>query len=100
MIHVGDSYTPLKEFLALMKKGDVVTHSFNSRPHGLLDSSGKLTPEVVEGRLLIERRSGERTEGGDFCGGLIVVTAPLAVGAIFHAAPGGDGVFHRRFGRD
>ncbi len=50
MIHIGGSYTPLKEFLALMKKGDVVTHSFNSHPHGLLDASGKLTPEVVEAR--------------------------------------------------
>ncbi len=50
MIHIGGSYTPLKEFLALMKKGDVVTHSFNSHPHGLLDAGGKLTPEVVEAR--------------------------------------------------
>jgi dihydroorotase len=50
MIHIGGSYTPLKEFLALMKKGDVVTHSFNSHPHGLLDASGKLTPDVVEAR--------------------------------------------------
>ena len=50
MIHIGGSYTPLKEFLALMKKGDVVTHSFNGRPHGLLDASGKLAPEVVEAR--------------------------------------------------
>lgn len=50
MIHIGGSYTPLNEFLALMKKGDVVTHSFNSHPHGLLDASGKLTPEVVEAR--------------------------------------------------
>jgi len=50
MIHIGGSYTPLKEFLALMKKGDVVTHSFNSHPNGLLDASGKLTPEVVAAR--------------------------------------------------
>jgi len=50
MIHIGGSYTPLKEFLALMKNGDVVTHSFNGHPHGLLDASGKLTPEVVEAR--------------------------------------------------
>ncbi len=50
MIHIGGSYTPLKEFLALMKKGDVVTHSFNGHPHGLLDGTGKLTPEVVEAR--------------------------------------------------
>ena len=50
MIHIGGSYSPLKDFLALMKKGDVVTHSFNSHPHGLLDAGGKLTPEVVEAR--------------------------------------------------
>jgi dihydroorotase len=50
MIHIGGSYTPLPKFLALMKKGDVVTHSFNSHPHGLLDDSGKLLPEVVDAR--------------------------------------------------
>jgi dihydroorotase len=50
MIHIGGSYTPLKEFLALMRKGDVVTHSFNSHPHGLLDGDGKLAPEVTEAR--------------------------------------------------
>jgi dihydroorotase len=50
MIHIGGSYTPLRELLALMKKGDVVTHSFNSHPHGLVDSAGKITPEVLEAR--------------------------------------------------
>lgn len=50
MIHIGGSYTRLEEFLALMKKGDVVTHSFNSHPHGLLDGAGKLLPEVIEAR--------------------------------------------------
>lgn len=50
MIHIGDSHTPLREFLALMNKGDVVTHSFTGHLHGLLDSAGKLLPEVVEAR--------------------------------------------------
>jgi len=50
MIHIGGSYTPLKALLALMRKGDVVTHSFNSHPHGLLDEDGKLAPEVMEAR--------------------------------------------------
>ena len=50
MIHIGGSYSPLKEFLALMKKGDVVTHSFNSHPHGLLDAGGRVVPEVLEAR--------------------------------------------------
>jgi len=50
MIHIGGSYTPLPEFLALMNKGDVVTHSFNSHPNGLLDASGKLVPEILQAR--------------------------------------------------
>jgi dihydroorotase len=50
MIHIGGSYTPLPKLLALMKKGDVVTHSFNGHPHGIVDSSGKVIPEVLEAR--------------------------------------------------
>ena len=50
MIHIGNAYTPLPRLLALMKKGDVVTHSFNGHPNGILDSSGKLLPEVIEAR--------------------------------------------------
>ena len=50
MIHIGGSYTPLNELLALMKKGDVVTHSFNSHPHGLVDETGKMAAEVLEAR--------------------------------------------------
>ncbi len=50
MIHIGGSYTPLPKFLALMMKGDVVTHSFNSHPNGLLDEAGKILPEVADAR--------------------------------------------------
>jgi dihydroorotase len=50
MIHIGGSYTPLPKLLALMKKGDVVTHSFNGHSNGIVDSSGKLLPEVLEAR--------------------------------------------------
>ena len=50
MIHIGGSYSPLGEFLGMMKKGDVVTHAFNSHPHGIVDTSGKITPEVREAR--------------------------------------------------
>jgi len=50
MTHIGGSYTPLGEILALMKKGDVVTHSFNSHAHGFLDAAGKIVPEVLEAR--------------------------------------------------
>jgi dihydroorotase len=50
MIHIGWAYTPLPKLLELMKKGDVVTHSFNGRPNGIVDSNGKLLPEVIEAR--------------------------------------------------
>jgi dihydroorotase len=50
MIHIGGSYSPLPKLLALLKKGDVVTHSFNSHPHGILDAGGRLLPEVLEAR--------------------------------------------------
>ncbi len=50
VIHIGRPYTPLREFLARMKKGDVVTHAFNGHPGGLLDDAGKLKPEVGEAR--------------------------------------------------
>lgn len=46
MIHIGGSHSPLETFLALLKKGDVVTHCFNPHPHGLLDSNGRVTPAV------------------------------------------------------
>ena len=50
MIHIGGSYSPLPQLLAPMKAGDVVTHSFNSHPHGIVDASGKVIPEVLEAR--------------------------------------------------
>ena len=50
MTHIGGSFTPLPQLLALLKKGDVVTHSFNSLPHGIVNSAGKVVPEVLEAR--------------------------------------------------
>ena len=50
MIHIGWAHTALPKLLALMKTGDVVTHSFNGRPNGIIDEGGKLLPEVIEAR--------------------------------------------------
>jgi dihydroorotase len=50
MIHVGRSYTPLKEFLALMKEGDILTHVYNPRSNSISDSARALLPEVLEAR--------------------------------------------------
>jgi dihydroorotase len=50
MVHIGDPYSPLKDILNLMRRGDVLTHCYNGLPHGVLDSNGKILPEVWEAR--------------------------------------------------
>ncbi len=46
MAHIGDTRSPLGDILALLKKGDVVTHSFHGREHGILDPSGRVLGAV------------------------------------------------------
>jgi dihydroorotase len=46
MAHVSDPFSPLPDILKMMRKGDVVTHMYNSHSHGILDSNGKILPEV------------------------------------------------------
>lgn len=46
MVHIGDTYSPLKEILAVLSKGDVVTHSFRGGEGGILDAAGRVLPEV------------------------------------------------------
>jgi len=46
MAHIGGSYSPLKDILALLKKGDVITHSFRGGEGGILDDNGRILPEV------------------------------------------------------
>jgi dihydroorotase len=46
MVHIGGTYSPLKDILAILKKGDVITHSFRGDPGGILDSAGRVLPEV------------------------------------------------------
>jgi dihydroorotase len=46
MVHIGGSYSPLKDILAMLKKGDVITHSFRGGDGGILDGSGRILPEV------------------------------------------------------
>jgi|SRR5580704_280349 dihydroorotase len=50
MGHIWDSYYPLPDILGMMRKGDVYTHCFNNFPHNILDSNGKILPEVREAR--------------------------------------------------
>ncbi|PYV92366.1 MAG: amidohydrolase/deacetylase family metallohydrolase [Acidobacteria bacterium] len=46
MVHIGDTYSPLKDILAMLTKGDVVTHSFRGGEGGILDTKGLVLPEV------------------------------------------------------
>ena len=47
MIHVGQNHTPLRAILALLKRGDIVTHIYAPGMNGILDDKGNLLSEVM-----------------------------------------------------
>lgn len=49
MIHIGDTASPLPPILALLRRGDIVTHVY-APAHGILDERGRVLPEVREAR--------------------------------------------------
>jgi dihydroorotase len=50
MIHVGQNYSPMRAILALLKRGDIVTHMYAPGMNGILDDKGVLFPEVTAAR--------------------------------------------------
>jgi dihydroorotase len=50
MVHIGQSASPLSKILALLKRGDIVTHMYAPEPHGILDDNGRVLREVLEAR--------------------------------------------------
>ena len=46
MVHIGGTHAPLPAILAMLNKGDVITHSFRGSPGGILDDRGRILPEV------------------------------------------------------
>jgi dihydroorotase len=46
MVHIGGTASPLPAILAMLRKGDVITHSFRGSPGGILDDRGRVLPEV------------------------------------------------------
>jgi dihydroorotase len=46
MVHIGGTYSPLKEILAMLKPGDVITHSFRGSDGGILDDKDRVLPDV------------------------------------------------------
>jgi len=52
MVHPNVATFPLKEILAEMKSGDILTHTFHGGSCGIVDEKGKILPEV---RRAVER---------------------------------------------
>jgi len=50
MIHIGQSFSPMRSILALLKRGDIVTHMYAPPPNSILDEHGRLFPEVNAAR--------------------------------------------------
>jgi predicted amidohydrolase len=50
MIHIGQSFSPMRAILPLLKRGDVVTHMYAPAPNGILDEKGRLFPDVAAAR--------------------------------------------------
>ena len=48
MAHIGDTHTPLKDLLPVLRAGDVITHCFHGREGGILDKKGRVLREVLE----------------------------------------------------
>lgn len=47
MIHVGQNYSPLRSIVALLKRGDIITHIYAPGKNGILDDKGILSPDVM-----------------------------------------------------
>src|SRR6202035_4739372 len=50
MIHVGQNYSPIRSLLALLKRGDIVTHMYAPPPNSIFDDKGRVLPEVLAAR--------------------------------------------------
>jgi dihydroorotase len=50
MIHMGQTISPLPKLLALLQRGDIVTHMFAPPPNSIIDDSGRILQEVLAAR--------------------------------------------------
>ncbi|HLH97069.1 MAG TPA: amidohydrolase/deacetylase family metallohydrolase [Xanthobacteraceae bacterium] len=50
MIHMGQTVSPMRAILPLLKRGDIVTHMYAPNPNGILDDQGRLIPDVTAAR--------------------------------------------------
>ena len=70
MVHIGGSYSPVPKIVEMLKKGDVITHSFRGGDGGILDARDRVLPEV---RAAIDR--GVHLDIGHGAGGFSFRTA-------------------------
>jgi len=49
MTHIGNPPPNLEEIFPLLRAGDIVTHAFHGKKHGILDGSGTLIPDALAG---------------------------------------------------
>jgi dihydroorotase len=67
-MHIGDTNDPLPTALALLRRGDVVTHAYTGRRHGIFDSKIELLHEVLDARqsgIVFDAAHGRRHFGFD-----------------------------------
>ena len=50
MVHIGVPPPTVEEVLPLLREGDILTHSFRGMPNYVLQSNGKIIPELKEAR--------------------------------------------------
>ncbi|MGC7890726.1 amidohydrolase/deacetylase family metallohydrolase [Vibrio anguillarum] len=50
MVHVGNAPPDLDEIVALLGKGDILTHCFNGKPNRILDCHGEIKSSVQQAR--------------------------------------------------
>lgn len=57
MVHIGNTYSPLPQILAMLKTGDLVTHCYTGREGGILDERDRVLPDVrpaIENGILLD----------------------------------------------
>lgn len=48
MVHIGNPPPDLQEIFPLLRKGDIVTHAFHGKKHGIMNAEGELIPEALD----------------------------------------------------
>ena len=50
MVHMGQSVSPLPDLLAVLKRGDIVTHVYSPGRNGIFGADGRVLPAVLDAR--------------------------------------------------